>query len=107
MEAYDEDLESRRDRLRELLLRDEARLTRELVEAGRKLEERRATELQERAAEVAASREAVRRELLRVKELQRYAEESQEVREARQRARTEDSKRANLAQIADAHERRR
>ncbi|XP_016841585.1 trichohyalin-like isoform X1 [Nasonia vitripennis] len=107
MEAYEEDLESRRDRLRELLLRDEARLTRELVEAGRKLEERRATELQERAAEAAASREAVRRELLRVKELQRFAEESQEIREARQRARAEDSKRANLAQIAEAHERRR
>ncbi|XP_014216738.1 trichohyalin-like [Copidosoma floridanum] len=107
MEAYEQDLEERRDQLREMLVREEAELTRELVEKSRKLEEERAAELEARAAEAAEEAEAKRLELLREKQLQRYVELNEELKESRRRAWTVDAKRVNRVQIEEAEQRRR
>ncbi|CAB0033281.1 unnamed protein product, partial [Trichogramma brassicae] len=78
LEAYEEDIEERRDRLRELLLREEAEQTRELVDLFRLKEKQRIAELAEKAAAEEREREQARQALLKEKKLQRYVESSQE-----------------------------
>ncbi|XP_058799352.1 trichohyalin-like [Phymastichus coffea] len=107
MEAYEQDLEERRDRLRELLLREETQLIRELIQKAREAEEQRTNELMARIAELEKDKECDEKILLREKQMQLFEQTSQAIREARARAWTEDAKKANLAQIAEAEERRR
>ncbi|XP_014235959.2 trichohyalin [Trichogramma pretiosum] len=107
LEAYEEDIEERRDRLRELLLREEAEQTRELVDLFRLKEKQRIAELAEKAAAEEREREQARQTLLKEKKLQRYVESSQEVRKGRSQAWLEDAKRINLVQIDEAAKIRR
>lgn len=107
MAAYEEDLEARRDRLRDKLVHEEAGLTRELVRLALAQEERRAAELAARAARAEEEQESQRRALLRCKQLQRYVSTNHELREQSYKHRTCDAKRVNLVQIADAQARRR
>ncbi|KAJ8683359.1 hypothetical protein QAD02_019151 [Eretmocerus hayati] len=99
MEAYDEDLEERRQRLRELLLRDEASLTRELVQWAKQQEKLRAERLAIEAEEAERQRESERSEFLENKRLQRWAMTNQQLRDQRWQVRTRDTKKANLIQI--------
>lgn len=107
MEAYESNLEKRREKLRELLVREEAELVRELVEKTRKLEDQRAAKLEAEAAEAAAEIEANKLDLLHEKLLQRYVESNAELRENLKRAWARDAKRVNRVQIAEAEQRRR
>ncbi|XP_011497693.1 PREDICTED: arginine and glutamate-rich protein 1 [Ceratosolen solmsi marchali] len=107
MEAYEEDLEVRRDNLRRLLLIEEADLTRELIQMVKDLEEKREMKLAAKAAEAEKEREFARQELLHEKQLQQFVLMNPKLREVRNRMRTEDTKRANVAQMADNEERRR
>jgi hypothetical protein len=107
MEAYEKDLEMRRDKLRRFLLIEETNLIQNLVEVVKAKEEERVAELATRAAEAEKEREETRLELLHEKQLQQFVERNPELRDIRIRARTEDAKRANVAQIAQNEERRR
>lgn len=100
MEAYEEDLEVRRDRLRELLLHDETQLIRELVQKVRKTEEERTEELMAKLAEAEKKKECEKQVLLKEKKMQLFEETSQVIRQARAKAWTQDAKKVNLVQIA-------
>nr|XP_012225495.1 PREDICTED: trichoplein keratin filament-binding protein-like [Linepithema humile] len=106
MSAYEESLETRREKLRDLVLNEEADLTREIVEEAQRSEDARSKEARSRAEELRKRKEEEHESLVAAKRMQQYLASYPDVKQELSKRCAIDAKQCNLAQMADNEARR-
>lgn len=106
MSAYEENLEARREKLRDLVSSEEANLTKEIVEVARQDECVRFEEKLAKIEELRKRHEEEREAIVAAKQMQRYLAACPDVKEELSRRSAIDAKRGNVAQMADNEARR-
>lgn len=106
MSAYEEDLQKRRERLRDLVSSEEMNLTREIAEEARRGEDARLERMRARTEELRKRREEEHEAMVAVKRMQQYLAACPDVKRELSRRRAIDAKRCNVAQMADNETRR-
>ncbi|XP_029159006.1 LOW QUALITY PROTEIN: trichohyalin-like [Nylanderia fulva] len=101
MSAYEENLERRREKLRDLVWSEETRYSKELAEETRKAEDSRLEGMRARTQELWKQREEAREATVAAKRMQQYLATCPDVKLELSRRRAIDAKRCNVTQIAD------
>nr|XP_012148891.1 PREDICTED: trichohyalin [Megachile rotundata] len=104
---HEDEVNERRDRLRELLLREQMNLTREVVYQAQHGDDARMDEMRQRNAELRREQEEQRLAIVAAKRMQQYLEQCPEAREKIAKRSTVQAKMGNLAQIADNEAKKR
>lgn len=106
MSAYEKNLQTRREKLRDLVSSEEANLTREIVEVARRDE---CVRFEEKLAKIEESRKRHEEEqeaLVAAKQMQRYLASCPDIKRELSRRATIDAKQCNVAQMASNEARR-
>lgn len=106
MATYEESVNVRREKLRDLISREERELTREMVERAQHGEDTRMEEMREETERLRRQQEEHRMALLASKRMQQYIARCPEVRNELTRRSTKDVKTCNLVQMAENKARR-
>ncbi|KAJ8925518.1 hypothetical protein NQ315_009357 [Exocentrus adspersus] len=106
IEEYEKSVEERRERLRELFIKEEREFYYETVDQAQKGDEKRMEETKRRAELLRAETEAKRLELVQMKRTQQYRNRCQELRPFLEKKHTVESKSAQLQQIRENEARR-
>lgn len=106
MSAYEENLQARRERLRDLVSSEEANLTREIVEVARRDECARFEEKLARTEELRKRHEEEHEATVAAKQMQRYLASCPDIKQELSRRSAIDAKRCNVAQMANNETRR-
>lgn len=106
MSAYEENLEARREKLRDLVSSEEANLTREIVEVARRDECARFEEKLARIEELRKRHEEEHEATVAAKQMQRYLASCPDIKQELSRRSAIDAKQCNAAQMADNEARR-
>ncbi|XP_076246468.1 uncharacterized protein LOC143186644 [Calliopsis andreniformis] len=101
MSAYEEGVNTRREKLREILLREEMGLTREVVDQAQHGDDARMDEMRQRKEELHKEQEEQRLALVAAKRMQQYLAQVPEIRQKLVKKSTVEAKLGNLAQMAD------
>lgn len=106
MSAYEENLQARREKLRDLVSSEEASLTREITEVARRDEGARFEEKLARRAELRKRQEEEHAAAVAAKRTQQYLASCPDVKRELSRRSAIDAKRCNVAQMANGVARR-
>lgn len=106
MSAYEENLQARREKLRDLVSSEEANLTREIVEVARRDECARFEEMLARTEELRKRHDEEHEATVAAKQMQRYLASCPDVKQELSRRSAIDAKRCNAAQMANNEARR-
>ncbi|KAI4503482.1 hypothetical protein M0802_001704 [Mischocyttarus mexicanus] len=101
MAMYEESINVRREKLRDLILKEEMGLTREIVEQAQHGDDFRMDEMREETERLMKQQEEERLALLAEKRMQQYIERCPELRERLTKRFAKDAKSCNLVQMAD------
>ncbi|XP_043686600.1 trichohyalin-like [Vespula pensylvanica] len=101
MAMYEESVNVRREKLRDLILREETQLTREIVEQAQHGEDTRMEEMREETERLRKQQEEHRLALLASKRMQQYIARCPEVRNELMKRNTKEAKICNLVQMAE------
>ncbi|KAM0732096.1 hypothetical protein ACS0PU_001638 [Formica fusca] len=101
MSTYEENLQKRREKLRDLVLSDEMNLTREITEEAQRGEDARLEEMRARTEELRKRREEEHEAMVAAKRMQQYLAACPDIKQELSRRRAIDAKRCNVAQMAD------
>ncbi|KAI4492551.1 hypothetical protein M0804_002342 [Polistes exclamans] len=107
MAEYEESINVRRDKLRDLISKEEMELTREIVEQAQHGDDFRMEEMREETERLKKQQEEERLALLAGKRIQQYIERCPELREQLTKRFAKDAKNCNLVQMADNEAKRR
>lgn len=99
--AYEEGVNARREKLREILLREQVSLTREVVDQAQHGDDARMDEMREKTGKLRKQQEEQRLALVAAKRMQQYLAQVPEIREKLVKKRTVEAKLGNVAQMAD------
>ncbi|GJQ76526.1 hypothetical protein Trydic_g2229 [Trypoxylus dichotomus] len=106
LKEYDEELDRKRERLRELLGKEEREEVRETVDNLQKGEELKHQEMKMKAKKIAAEREAERLKIVEEKRIQQYADRAEDLRPALAKKHLIESKTIQLQQMRENEARR-
>ncbi|XP_011873176.1 PREDICTED: trichoplein keratin filament-binding protein-like [Vollenhovia emeryi] len=106
MSAYEENLQARREKLRDLVSSEEANLTREIVEVARRDEYARFEEKLARTEELRKQYEEEHEAMVAAKEMQRHLASCPDIKQELSRRSAIDAKQCNVAQMANNEARR-
>jgi len=101
MLAYEESLEARREKLRDLVLTEETNLTREIVEETQRGNDVRLEEMRAKTEELRKRREEEREAIVTAKRMQQYLRTCQDIQQTCSKRATIDAKRCNVVQMAE------
>lgn len=101
MSAYEENLQARREKLRDLVSNEEANLTREIAEVAQRDECARFEEMLARTEELRKRQDEEREAIVAAKQMQRYVDSCPDIRQELSRRCAIDAKRCNVEQTAD------
>lgn len=106
MSAYEEDLQARREKLRDLVSSEEANLTKEIMEVARRDECTRFEEKLARTEELRKRHDEEREAMVVAKQKQRYLASCPDIKQELSRRSAIDAKRCNAVQMANNEARR-
>lgn len=101
MSTYEENLQKRREKLRDLVLSEEMNLTREITEEARRGQDARLEEMRARTEELRKQREEEHEAMVAAKRMQQYLAACPDVKRELSKRHAIDAKRCNMAQMAD------
>ncbi|XP_034183573.1 cilia- and flagella-associated protein 53 [Osmia lignaria lignaria] len=104
---YQDEVDERRERLRELLLREQMSLTREVVDQAQHGDDARMDEMRERSEQLKKQQEEQRLAVVAAKRMQQYLDQCPEFRKKMLKKSSIDAKMVNLAQMADNEAKKR
>ncbi|XP_015173028.1 PREDICTED: trichoplein keratin filament-binding protein-like [Polistes dominula] len=107
MAEYEESINVRRDKLRDLILKEEMELTREIIEQAQHGNDFRMEEMREETERLRRQQEEERLALLATKRMQQYIERHSELRTQLTKRFTKEAKSCNLVQMAENEAKRR
>lgn len=107
MMAYEEEINVRREKLRAMILVEEAAFTKEVVEQAQHGGDSRMDEMRARVEELQKQRDEEHRAIVAAKRMQQYLACCIEAREQKTKKLTRDVKHCNLVQIAENEAKRR
>ncbi|XP_076634447.1 cilia- and flagella-associated protein 53 [Colletes latitarsis] len=105
--TYEEGVKARREKLRELLLREQMGLTREVVEQAQHGDDDRMNEMRQKTEELRRRQEEQRLALVAAKRMQQYIAQCPDLREKIVKKYTTEAKEINLVQMEDNAAKRR
>lgn len=106
MSAYEENLQARREKLRDLVSNEEANLTREIAEVAQRNECARFEEMLARTEELRKRQDEEREAIVAAKQMQQYRASNPDIRQELSRRCVINAKRCNVEQMADNEARR-
>ncbi|XP_050446787.1 uncharacterized protein LOC126849199 [Cataglyphis hispanica] len=106
MSTYEENLQKRREKLRDLILSEEMNLTREIEEEARRGEDARLEEMRARTEELRKRHEEEHEAVVAAKRMQQYLLAYPDIKQKLWKERAIDAKLCNVAQMADNETRR-
>jgi len=101
MSVYEENLQARREKLRDLISSEEANLTKEIMEVAQLDECARFEEMLARTEELKKRHDEEHEATVAAKQLQRYLASCPDIKQELSRRSAIDAKRCNVAQIAN------
>ncbi|KAL6267917.1 hypothetical protein P5V15_000985 [Pogonomyrmex californicus] len=101
MSAYEENLQARREKLRDLISSEEANLTKDIIETARRDELARLEEKLARTEELRKRHEEEREAIVAAKQMQQYLASCPDIKRELSRRSAIDAKRCNAAQMAN------
>ncbi|XP_017789544.1 PREDICTED: vicilin-like seed storage protein At2g18540 [Habropoda laboriosa] len=99
--AYQDTVNVRRQKLREVLLKEEVNLIREVVDQAQHGDDARMDDMRRRTEEIHKEREEQRLSVVAAKRMQQYLAQYPEIRQKLSKISTVEAKQGNLAQMAD------
>ncbi|XP_076228619.1 cilia- and flagella-associated protein 53 [Nomia melanderi] len=105
--AHEDTVNERRQKLREVLLREQMSLTREVVDQAQHGDDARMDEMRERTEQLRKQQEEQRLALVAAKRMQQYLARCPEIREQMAKKYTVEVKESNLIQMAENEAKRR